>query len=117
MIRTRSEAIAALLKIPIRTTDFDEERKWDGVDAVHLAIAALSGPSREAVERVWLRAPNTSLAVGQLEGGGTRYSAVNTCAACGQETPIGHFCCNCGAALDLTGVSLVMARLREVMGP
>ena len=117
MIKTRAEAIATLQKMPIRTTDFNEEHKWDGMDAVQFAIAALFGPSREAVERIWLKAPNTHLAVGQLEGGGTRYSAVNTCAACGQETPIGHFCHNCGAALDLTGVSLVMDRLREVMGP
>lgn len=117
MRKTRAEAIAVLQKMPIRTTDFDEAHKWDGLDAVQLAIAALRGPSREAVERVWLSAPNTRLAVEQLEGGGTRYSAVNTCTACGQETPIGHFCHNCGAALDLTGVSLVLDRLQEVMGP
>ena len=117
MIKTRAEAIAVLQKMPIRVPPFDEAHNLDGLDAVQLAIAALFGPSREAVERVWLSAPDTRLAVGRMGGGGTGYSAVNTCAACGQETPIGHFCCNCGAALDLTGVSLVMERLQEVMGP
>ena len=117
MIRTRAEAIAVLQKMPIRVPPFDEAHNLDGLEAVQLAIAALFGPSREAVERVWLSAPDIRLEVEELEGGGTRYSAVNTCAACGQETPIGHFCHNCGAALDLTGVSLVMERLRGVMGP
>ena len=117
MIRTRAEAIAVLQKMPIRVPPFDEVHNLDGLEAVQLAIAALYGPSREAVERVWLSAPDIRLAVEELEGGGTRYSAVNTCAACGQETPIGHFCHNCGAALDLTGVSLVLERLRGVMGP
>lgn len=117
MIKTRAEAIATLRKMPIRVPPFDEAHNLDGLDAVQLAIAALFGPSRETVERVWLSAPDTSLAVAQLEGGGTGYSACNTCTACGSKTPIGHFCHNCGAALDLTGVSLVMERLREVMGP
>lgn len=117
MIRTRAEAIAVLQKMPIRVPPFDEVHNLDRLEAVQLAIAALYGPSREAVERVWLSAPDIRLEVEELEGGGTRYSACNTCAACGQETPIGHFCHNCGAALDLTGVSLVLERLQEVMGP
>ena len=113
MIRTRAEAISEIRHY----MEHDSLADAPSNEACHAAIDALRGPSREAVERVWLSAPDIRLEVEELEGGGTRYSAVNTCAACGQETPIGHFCHNCGAALDLTGVSLVMERLRGVMGP
>ena len=113
MRKTRAEAIAEIQHYMAHDSLADAPSN----EACQAAIAALYGPSREAVERVWLSAPDIRLEVEELEGGGTRYSAVNTCAACGQETPIGHFCHNCGAALDLTGVSLVMERLRGVMGP
>ena len=80
-------------------------------------ISALRGPTREMVERVWFKEPYTRLGAWNRDDGATVYSAKNTCMSCGCETPIGNFCHNCGAALDLTGVSLVMERLRGVMGP
>ena len=42
------------------------------------------------------------------------YSAVNTCMACGHETPIGNFCHNCGVAQTAEGVEITMKRLEAL---
>ena len=80
----------------------------------HLALTALRPVSREQVERIWFREPYTRLGTKYGENGDIVYSAVNTCMACGHETPIGHFCHNCGAALDHMGVQVVVERLEAL---
>ena len=83
-------------------------------EALDMALTALRPVSREQVERIWFREPYTRLETKCGENGDIVYSAVNTCMACGHETPIGHFCHNCGAALDHMGVQMVMERLEAL---
>ena len=84
------------------------------VEALDMALAALRPVSREQVERIWFRDPYSRLETKYRVDVGVVYSAVNTCMACGHETPIGHFCHNCGAALDHMGVQMVMERLEAL---
>ena len=111
---TREEAIKVLRKLPVGLMDLDNEQKWDLTEALGLALAALRGPTREMVERVWFKEPYTRLETRQGDDGSIVYSAVNTCMACGCETPIGNFCHNCGAAQTVEGVELTMKRLEAL---
>ena len=77
-------------------------------------ISALRPVSREQVERIWFREPYTRLETKYGENGGIVYSAVNTCMACGYETPIGNFCHNCGAAQTREAVQMVMERMEAL---
>ena len=83
-------------------------------EAFDLALTALRPVSREQVERIWFREPYTRLETKCGENGGVVYSAVNTCMACGHETPIGNFCHNCGAAQTREAVEMVMERLEAL---
>ena len=84
------------------------------IAALDLALTALRPVSRERVERIWFREPYTRLETKCGENGGVVYSAVNTCMACGHETPIGNFCHNCGAAQTRGAVEMVMRRLEAL---
>lgn len=75
---------------------------------------ALRPVSRERVERIWFREPYTRLETKCGENGDIVYSAVNTCMACGHETPIGNFGHNCGAAQTREAVEMVVRRLEEL---
>ena len=83
-------------------------------EALDMAISALRPVSREQVERIWFREPYTRLETKCGENGDVVYSAVNTCMACGHETPIGNFCHNCGAAQTREAVQLVMEKLEAL---
>ena len=83
-------------------------------EAINFALFALRPVSRETVERIWFREPYTRLETKCGENGDIVYSAVNTCMACGHETPIGNFCHNCGAAQTVEGVELTMKRLEAL---
>ena len=83
-------------------------------ETVDTLLAALRPVSREQVERIWFREPYTRLETRQGDDGSIVYSAVNTCMACGHETPIGNFCHNCGAAQTVEGVELTMKRLEAL---
>ena len=85
-------------------------------EALDMAITALRPVSREQVERIWFREPYTRLETKCGENGDVVYSAVNTCMACGHETPIGNFCHNCGAAQTREAVQMVMERINEMEG-
>ena len=76
--------------------------------------SALRPVSREQVERIWFREPYSRLETRQGDDGSTVYSAVNTCMACGRETPIGNFCHNCGVAQNREAVEMVMERLEAL---
>lgn len=82
--------------------------------ALKVALTALRPVSRELVERIWFREPYTRLETKCGENGDIVYSAVNTCMACGHETPIGNFCHNCGAAQTREAVEMVMERLEAL---
>ena len=84
------------------------------IEAFDLALSALRPVSREQVERIWFREPYPRLETKCGENGGIVYSAVNTCMACGHETPIGNFCHNCGAAQTREAVEMVMERLEAL---
>ena len=83
-------------------------------EAIQVALSALRPVSREQVERMWFREPYTRLETKCGENGDIVYSAVNTCMACGHETPIGNFCHNCGAAQTREAVQLVMEKLEAL---
>ena len=83
-------------------------------EACRVAVRALRPVSREQVERIWFREPYSRLETRQGDDGSIVYSAVNTCMACGHETPIGNFCHNCGAAQTREAVQMVMERMNKL---
>ena len=83
-------------------------------EAMSIVGKALRPVSREQVERIWFREPYSRLETRQGDDGSIVYSAVNTCMACGHETPIGNFCHNCGAAQTRDAVEMVMERLEAL---
>ena len=116
---TREEAIEELERL-LRHWDLIDEGIYDlsehDQDAVEFAISALRPVSREQVERIWFREPYTRLETKCGENGDIVYSAVNTCMACGHETPIGNFCHNCGVAQNREAVQMVMERMEALHG-
>ena len=111
MSMTREEAIKELETI--KMCEVDTVRQ---VQALDVALSALRPVSREQVERIWFWEPYTRLETKCGENGGVVYSAMNTCMACGHETPIGNFCHNCGAAQTREAVDMVMERLEALHG-
>ena len=107
---TREEAIAEIKYY----MEHDSYADAPSNEACQMAINALRPVSREQVERIWFREPYTRLETRQGDDGSIVYSAVNTCMACGHETPIGNFCHNCGAAQTVEGVELTMKRLEAL---
>ena len=71
--------------------------------------------SREQVEKAWFREPYTRLETRSTPEGNRQYIAENTCMACGSKTPIGHFCHNCGVALDDWAVDMMLERWKEAV--
>ena len=82
--------------------------------ALKVALTALRAVRREQVERIWFREPYSRLETRQGDDGSIVYSAVNTCMACGHETPIGNFCHNCGVAQNRDAVQMVMERMEAL---
>ena len=82
--------------------------------ALKVALTALRAVRREQVERIWFREPYSRLETRQGDDGSIVYSAVNTCIACGHETPIGNFCHNCGVAQNREAVQMVMERMEAL---
>ena len=114
---TREEAIEELERLLSHWDDLENGKRsfrWYSKDAVRLALSALRPVSREQVERIWFREPYTRLETKCGENGDIVYSAVNTCMACGHETPIGNFCHNCGAAQTREAVEMVMEREKKI---
>ena len=105
---TREEAIK-FAEHAVNMTDIPEVKEF-----YRLAASALRPVSREQVERIWFREPYSRLETRQGDDGSIVYSAVNTCMACGHETPIGNFCHNCGAAQTREAVQMAMERLEAL---
>lgn len=108
MSMTRGNAHQYLKKVYL-TTKNDSYR-----EALSVALTALRPISREQVERIWFREPYMRLRTKYGENGDIVYSAVNTCMACGHETPIGNFCHNCGAAQTREAVQMMMERMEAM---
>ena len=85
-------------------------------EMAEIALTALRPVSREQVEKVWFREPYTRLETRSTPEGNRQYIAENTCMVCESKTPIGHFCHNCGVALDDEAVEMVMERLEALHG-
>ena len=120
---TREEAIALLNEQyetckRIYDCSADQRKSYPNVpqfmEALGMSLSALSLVSREQVERIWFREPYSRLETRQGDDGSIVYSAVNTCMACGHETPIGNFCHNCGAAQTREAVEMVMERMEAL---
>ena len=120
---TREEAIALLNEQyetckRIYDCSADQRKSYPNVpqfmEALGMSLSALSPVSREQVERIWFREPYSRLETRQGDDGSIVYSAVNTCMACGHETPIGNFCHNCGAAQTREAVEMVMERMEAL---
>ena len=114
MSMTREEAIKALRLERGIEINGNAVRVAEFLQGLDVAISALRPVSREQVERIWFREPYTRLETKYGENGGIVYSAVNTCMACGYETPIGNFCHNCGAAQTREAVQMVMERMEAL---
>ena len=112
----RLKALKARCERLIVSSDRGPEEWRKDAEALDLALAALRGPTREMVERAWFREPYTRMETWEREDGATVYSAKNTCMSCGQETPIGNFCNNCGAALTDEAVDMMLKRWKEALG-
>ena len=109
--KLKSTEATKILERCKRCTEINEVK-----EAIDVALTALRPVSREQVERIWFREPYTRLETKCGESGDIVYSAVNTCMACGHETPIGNFCHNCGAAQTREAVEMVMERLEALFG-
>ena len=109
---TRQEAIKHIRAWVLATSDLPSMQV---AQALEMALTAMRGPTREMVERAWFREPYTRLEIWEREDGATVYSAKNTCMSCGQETPIGNFCYNCGAALTDEAVDEMLERWKEAV--
>ena len=116
MSMTQEQALK-LLEHPIYKWSMDWDEREDGLnytEAIEIAIAALRPVSREQVERIWFREPYTRMETRITPEGNRQYIAENICMACGNKTPIGHFCHNCGVALDTWAVDMMLKRMEEI---
>ena len=114
---TREEALESYEKLydyMVGDNDAVKLEYGEFMELSHYIRAALRGPTREMVERVWFKEPYTRLGAWNRDDGATVYSAKNTCMSCGCETPIGNFCHNCGAALTDEAVDMVMERMEAL---
>lgn len=112
MSMTREEAISRIEAL--KALSSERELKNIG-GALDMALAALRVPTREMVERAWFRNPYTRLETRSTPEGNRQYIAENICMACGSKTPIGHFCHNCGVAMDDWGVDMMLERWKEAV--
>jgi len=104
---TREEAIEVLRRLPIGLMDLSCEQKSDLKEALNIALAALRGPTREQVEKVW----RSEWAYPACEWN------LPKCPKCGcnsKDATYGHknnFCPRCGRPMTDEAVQMVMERL------
>ena len=104
---TREEAIEVLRRLPIGLMDLSCEQKSDLTEALNIALAALRGPTREQVEKVWRGEWEEERFEGELEGWQHR--------ECGRHSAEkSMWCPKCGKAMTDEAVDIMLKRL-EVM--
>ena len=117
---TREEAIEVLRRLPIGLMDLSCEQKSDLTEALNIALAALRGPTREQVEKVWM-----GEWIGSADGyaDGELVYDIWECSECGyvideEDDPniLPQFCPKCYAAMTDKAVDIVMKRLEELYG-
>ena len=107
---TREEAIEVLRRLPVGLMDLSYEQKSDLTEALNIALAALRGPTREQVEKIWKSEWVYSSCEWNLP----------KCPKCGcnsKDATYGHknnFCPRCGAAMTNTAMAFMMQRLEEL---
>ena len=106
----REEAIEVLRRLPIGLMDLSCEQKSDLTEALNIALAALCGPTREQVEKVWK---------GKWINKHSAYDyKIFTCAQCGKQISIQgenlDFCPKCGSTQTDEAVDIVMKRLEAL---
>ena len=115
---TREEAIEVLRRLPIGLMDLSCEQKSDLTEALNIALAALCGPTREQVEKVWM-----GEWIGSADGyaDGELVYDIWECSECGyvideEDDPnmLPQFCPKCYAAMTDEAVDIMLKRL-EVM--
>ena len=104
---TREEAIEVLRRLPIGLMDLSCEQKSDLTEALNIALAALRGPTREQVEKVWRGEWEEEQFKGELEGWQHR--------ECGRHSAEkSMWCPKCGKAMTDEAVDIVMKRLEAL---
>ena len=104
---TREEAIEVLRRLPIGLMDLSCEQKSDLTEALNIALAALRGPTREQVEKVWRGEWEEERFEGELEGWQHR--------ECGRHSAEkSMWCPKCGKAMTDEAVDIVMKRLEAL---
>ena len=106
----REEAINTLRKFPIGLMDLGSKEKQDITEAVDMALAALRGPTREQVEKVWK---------GKWINKHSAYDhKIFTCAQCGKQISIQgenlDFCPKCGSTQTDEAVDILLKRLEAL---
>ena len=106
----RKEAIEVLRRLPVGLMDLSYEQKSDLTEALNIALAALRGPTREQVEKIWKSEWVYSSCEWNLP----------KCPKCGcnsKDATYGHknnFCPRCGAAMTNTAMAFMMQRLEAL---
>ena len=106
----REEAIEVLRRLPIGFMDLSCEQKSDLTEALNIALAALRGPTREQVEKVWK---------GEWINKHSAYDhKIFTCAQCGKQISIQgenlDFCPKCGSTQTDKAVDILLKRLEAL---
>ena len=108
---TREKAIETLRKLPVGLMDLDREQKWDLTEALDLALAALRGPTREMVERMF---PGCAL----CNWGGLDYVGVDSDGiylSKPSKNEKFRFCPVCGKQLTDEAVDMMLERWKEAL--
>ena len=104
---TREEAIEVLRRLPIGLMDLSCEQKSDLTEALNIALAALRGPTRDQVEKVWRGEWEEERFEGELEGWQHR--------ECGRHSAEkSMWCPKCGKAMTDEAVDIMLKRLEAL---
>ena len=110
---TREEAIEVLRRLPYGLMDLSCEQKSDLTEALNIALAALRGPTREQMEKVWR---------GEWIWDTSGLYPKPVCSKCGEEpyrrsnhtSDLPNYCPKCGAPMTDKAVKITLRRLEAL---